>query len=522
MKLQIGIGALRNYQRLPYKTWEALAEFVDNAIQAYENNADVLDSSFAAQKTSLEILITADRQSDKIVISDNSFGMTKEVLEAAMVIGSRPTNDAGLSEYGMGMKTAAIWFGNSWKITTKVAGERVAHEVKFKMPSAGDDTDASSVDIKYQEIQQNNELHYTTIEITDLQERITGQSISKVKRNLGSIYRFYIRSGKLKLSFNGEPCEFTLYDDSGDAFHKKADGAPWRQTIQPFSIQTVDTKGHPITASIHGWAGLLDPGSRANSGFSLIRRGRVLQGWPDAWKPNPPFGDQEGGSNTSLNQRLVGEIFLDDRMATDHTKSQPKWHDNDESDIAQHIYKALIDLVGEGKKTWGKRKNLSSVEVERAVDEAVLGFANSSFGDSLKLIDVPAPSIIAASNDLTMKKTGGNGLLKALTLPGQGDGGKDLTVRQLYSQDLSVNDPFLVIEAGPNELDLLINSQHPYFSAGMANGGEAFLVEFIRSCLFDGLAEWKARRHGVSMEPETIRMIKNSMMLSIGILDEAR
>jgi hypothetical protein len=219
MKLQIGIGALRNYQRLPYKTWEALAEFVDNAIQAYENNANVLDSSFAAQKTSLEILITADRQSDKIVISDNSFGMTKEVLEAAMVIGSRPTNDAGLSEYGMGMKTAAIWFGNSWKITTKVAGERVAHEVKFKMPSAGDDTDASSVDIKYQEIQQNNELHYTTIEITDLQERITGQSISKVKRNLGSIYRFYIRSGKLKLSFKGVPCEFSLYDDSGDAFH---------------------------------------------------------------------------------------------------------------------------------------------------------------------------------------------------------------------------------------------------------------------------------------------------------------
>ena len=214
MKLHIGIGALKNYQRLPYKTWEALAEFVDNAVQAYKNNESALDEMYKAEGSSLEVLITADKQSDKIVIADNSFGMTREVLEAAMVIGSRPNNDGGLSEYGMGMKTAAIWFGNSWKITTKVAHERCAHEVKFQMPTSSKETDASSVDVQYKEIVQNNNLHYTVIEITDLQERITGQGISKVKKNLGSIYRLYIKSGKLKLMYNGEPCYFTLYDDT--------------------------------------------------------------------------------------------------------------------------------------------------------------------------------------------------------------------------------------------------------------------------------------------------------------------
>lgn len=522
MKLHIGIGALKNYQRLPYKTWEALAEFVDNAVQAYTNNKTALDALYKAENSGLEVLITADKQSDKIVIADNSYGMTREVLEAAMVIGSRPNNDAGLSEYGMGMKTAAIWFGNSWKITTKVAHERVAHEVKFQMPTSNKETDASSVDVQYKEIVQNNELHYTVIEITDLQERITGQGISKVKKNLGSIYRLYIKSGQLKLMYNGEPCDFTLYDDSGDAFHKKSDGVTaWRQDIKPFTIQTIDTKGKEIEATIYGWAGLLDPGSRANSGFSIIRRGRVLQGWPDAWKPNPPFGEQEGGSNTSLSQRLVGEIFLDDRMPTDHTKSRPKWHDDDESEVSNQIAAALVDLIGEGKKTWGKRKNLSQVEVERAVDQAVFGFGNVAFGDALKLIDVPPPAVITASNTLTMQKTGGDGLLKSLTLRGQSDSGGDLTVRQLFSQDLSVNDPFLVIEAGPDRLDLLINSQHPYYRAGMSSGGEAFLVEYIRNCLFDGLAEWKARRQSVSLEPETIRLIKNNLLLSIGIIDEA-
>jgi hypothetical protein len=56
----------------------------------------------------------------------------------------------------------------------------------------------------------------------------------------------------------------------------------------------------------------------------------------------------------------------------------------------------------------------------------------------------------------------------------------------------------------------------------MNMGGEAFLVDYVRNCLFDGISEWKARRHGVAMEPETMRNIKNSLMLSIGVIDENR
>jgi hypothetical protein len=92
----------------------------------------------------------------------------------------------------------------------------------------------------------------------------------------------------------------------------------------------------------------------------------------------------------------------------------------------------------------------------------------------------------------------------------------------LISQDLGVNDLYLIIDALQDRVDLLLNASHPYFAAGMNMGGEAFLVDYVRNCLFDGISEWKARRHGVAMEPETMRNIKNSLMLSIGVIDENR
>ena len=522
MKLTVGIGALRAYQRLPYKTWEALAEFVDNAVQAYQNNKKTLDASYKTSNTCLEVHISADKDSDKILISDNSSGMNRKTLESALVIGGRPGNDEGLSEYGMGMKTAAIWFGSSWKIRTKTLGETVEHQVRFKLPKNEADSDLPSVDVEYKEVPAKNDLHYTMIEITDLEHPIGGKTKNRVRDYLGSIYRMQIKSGDLKLFVNQEPCVFNLYEDTGDAFHKMSDGTPWRQEIEPFTIETMDSKGNPISARISGWAGLLDPGGREKAGFSIVRRGRVLQGWPNAWKPNPPFGDQEGGSNTSLNQRLVGEIWLDDRMPTDHTKSAPLWRGDDEEVVAKEICKRLTDLISEGKLTWGKRAQPTRVEMERAVDEAVLGFSTSDFATTLKLIDVPSPSVIAAGNQLTLKKSSGQGLLKTITLKGQADNGGDLVVRALISQDLGVNDLYLIIDALQDRVDLLLNASHPYFAAGMNMGGEAFLVDYVRNCLFDGIAEWKARRHGVAMEPETMRNIKNSLMLSIGVIDENR
>ena len=41
---QIGTSAIRNYKRLDYEFWYALAEYVDNSAQSYANNKEILDN----------------------------------------------------------------------------------------------------------------------------------------------------------------------------------------------------------------------------------------------------------------------------------------------------------------------------------------------------------------------------------------------------------------------------------------------------------------------------------------------
>jgi hypothetical protein len=46
LKFQLGLSSIRNYSRLNYEYWYALAEFIDNSTQSYINNSAVLDTEF--------------------------------------------------------------------------------------------------------------------------------------------------------------------------------------------------------------------------------------------------------------------------------------------------------------------------------------------------------------------------------------------------------------------------------------------------------------------------------------------
>ena len=50
MKIKVGVGSLRNYQRMPYTFHGALGEFVDNSIQAYFDERKQLDKLFKKEK----------------------------------------------------------------------------------------------------------------------------------------------------------------------------------------------------------------------------------------------------------------------------------------------------------------------------------------------------------------------------------------------------------------------------------------------------------------------------------------
>ncbi|MCB1013459.1 MAG: ATP-binding protein, partial [Microthrixaceae bacterium] len=119
MELQFGIDVIRSYKRLSYTPWHAFAEFVDNSTQSYFNNQEILDKQFEKDGEKLEVSIVYDRETGKIRVSDNSIGMSEDDLAFALRVGAPPAINSGRSQFGMGLKTAACWFGNHWTVRTK-------------------------------------------------------------------------------------------------------------------------------------------------------------------------------------------------------------------------------------------------------------------------------------------------------------------------------------------------------------------------------------------------------------------
>ena len=134
---EVGPDIVSSYKRLSYTPWHALAEFVDNSTQSFANNADVLTRKLQEEQEQLSVRITYDREEGLLRIVDNAMGMDEETLKHALVLGRPPKNRTGRSRYGLGMKTAAFWFGDVWSIRTKKLGETYEITVEDLVLHAG-------------------------------------------------------------------------------------------------------------------------------------------------------------------------------------------------------------------------------------------------------------------------------------------------------------------------------------------------------------------------------------------------
>ena len=196
--LVIGTEAIRSYKRLSYKGWYALAEFVDNSTQSYFDHRAELDELFALDGGKLEVSITYDRSQSTLRIVDNAFGMDAADLERALHIGMPPAITSGRSEYGMGLKTAACWFGQEWSITTKRLGCEVEYSVTVDVEKVAD----GSVGLDVREVQKPADQHYTILSISNLNRILNGWAIRNIKEYLSAIYKPDLEEGILDLQFD--------------------------------------------------------------------------------------------------------------------------------------------------------------------------------------------------------------------------------------------------------------------------------------------------------------------------------
>jgi hypothetical protein len=292
------VGVFSVFEAVDYKAWFALAEFVDNSIQSRLDSGALGQAPRLTSTDPLHIDIAVEGGDRPCIsIRDDAGGIPLERFARAFEIGSPPPDPSGLSVYGIGMKSAAAWFGRNFEITTKCMGEPVARRVAYDFPAII----ASGIEeLDVEEFQAEPESHGTTILMTGLKHPIQSSTHTKVRDHLTSIYRNFIRSGEVLLTYRGEQVSYADPEVLTAPWFREPDGPDlvWRKDIA-LALSTGE--------QVQGYAAIRKVGRAAGSGFSLYREGRVITGLDDdPWRPTAIFGF----GNSYRSQRMFGELHL--------------------------------------------------------------------------------------------------------------------------------------------------------------------------------------------------------------------
>lgn len=298
---------------LEYETWFALAEFVDNSITSYQLNEKEL-KKLEGEDFKLEVSIEINQVENKITIRDNAAGIHKEDYARAFRAAEIPPDISGLSEFGMGLKSAACWLADEWSVRTTALGESVEKIVRFDMKKIFEDK-LEELDVSTKPCSKNH--HYTIIELYNVSKIPRRRGLGKVKEHLKSIYREFIRQGALLLKLDNEELKYQDPRILKVQRYDEPQGKPilWKKEIN-FPIED--------GLSVHGFVAIREKASTSQAGFALFRRGRVIEGsYDNGFRPEFIFGYP----NSFRYQRVFGELHLKGFKVT-FTKKGIQWDEN--------------------------------------------------------------------------------------------------------------------------------------------------------------------------------------------------
>lgn len=298
VSIKIQTGVYGQFRNLNNKVWFALGEFVDNAVQSFENNKAALIKAHNGQYQ-FEVKINIDWENDFIKIYDNAAGIDASNFQRAFEPANIPVDNTGLHEFGMGMKTASIWLANIWSVKTAALNESTKRYVEFNLEKV---LKEEKEVLEVMNTDKAKSTHFTEITLNQLSKNApTVYQMDKIKKHLASIYRKFIRKGDLKLFIND--VELT-YDDPeilNAPYYTNPKGAPiyWKKEIN-LSLDKY---------KVSGFIGILNTMSTSEiNGLSLFRRGRVIEGSHDEkYRPKAICG-QIGSPRY---KRVFGELELE-------------------------------------------------------------------------------------------------------------------------------------------------------------------------------------------------------------------
>lgn len=337
------VTVLSVLRHLNYKPWFAIAEFIDNAVQSYVCNRDAL-LALNGPDYKLKVTVRLDTAGPgAIVVTDNAAGISAADFPRAFRAAQVPADRSGLSEFGMGMKSAACWFAETWSVRTKALGENVERTISFDIRHIVDNR-IESLDTTVRN--EPSPATYTVVTLRGLHHLPQGRTVAKIKEHLASIYRMFLRDGRLELIFNDEPLSYT----TAPVLKAAPYSAPGIPTIDAAPVEWAKQisldfgRGQRVT----GFAALREVGSTPYAGFALFRRDRLIEGsYDETYRPSFIFKQ----TNSYQYQRLFGELHVEG-FEVSHTKDGFRWEEYEDI-FLEFLKDALeakpVDLIAQAE-----------------------------------------------------------------------------------------------------------------------------------------------------------------------------
>jgi hypothetical protein len=343
----------------------AVAEFIDNALQAH------LAKAVAAGKTSEPLAVDLHFYSgdyatvskrNSLVVSDNGPGIKADRLADAMKP-AKPSPVKGLSEFGIGMKAAAVWFSDKWILKTEPAGSKSSYTLTFDLPkliATGRDT----VEVKEG---TSKSAGGTTMTLSQLRRPVDYAKFQQICEVLRELYQRFTAgsSPRMKLTAHYDDTPVALQFEPGDRtvlmspVYKQVDKKLYAIGNNRTWRVSVDTTFQGVR--VQGFICLLERGSYVgNPGLIMFRGERVIQG--TMGRPNLPNALFKT-SNKYSRQRVYGHLFVDGLPVT-YTKDG---FEIDENAFADQLL--AIDGVAELlRQAEAYRANKDAIPVKKEAD----------------------------------------------------------------------------------------------------------------------------------------------------------
>lgn len=501
------------YKNIKYDPWTAIAEFVDNATQSYYDNIDKLKKTKYWNGLEIEIIYEKNSDTgDRLIIRDNAYGMDFNDFQRAIVLDSPPKKKTR-SEFGMGLKTAACWFGTNWSVETTELGSPDKYIANIDVEAL---RKYKNEEIDVEEIPCSPKEHGTIITIWNLNRTISGRQVGKTKEQLQGMYRTDIRSGEIIIRYNTEALHYeepTILKEALPDGSKKT----WKKSVD-FEVPYKDS-----SLRVTGFIALRETASTSSAGFALLRKGRVIVGgYENAYRPEEIFEK----SNSFVYQRLFGELALDDWPVT-QTKDAFDWHSGLEDELIMKLSSECEEYKKKAKEYRVGRK--TSIDV--GIQDLVKVFSQAGIIENVKVESIdeavsqttvnpsqsPDPSSSSEASGIVVTQSATNDIII------EGGSGKKIAFetngsKYIFNLILCKNNPqkhWLSISPHNGEFNIEWNIRHPFFKPHIDEPAFLSIMEqFIFALALSEIETIKISVGG-QVEPSAVRMRMNDILTDI-------